>query len=163
MQQALLADLGNPAIHRRVRLYAGRVLGSVGDPRFIPQVIRGVKVILPDLVPVPGGTATIGSARWTWDRQADMDERPRHQVEVAPFYLARFPVTNAEYACFIQAGGYNTEDYWTATGWQWRQGKVESSGPVEDLLLIYQRFRQDPAAIAQWVKDGRLTPDGTRN
>ena len=159
VQQALLADLGNPGIHRRVRLQAGRVLGAVGDPRFAPQVIRGVKVILPDLVPVPGGTATIGSARWPWDRQAETDERPRHQVEVAPFYLARFPVTNAEYACFIQAGGYDTEHYWTPTGWQWRQGKVESSGPVEDLLELYQYYRQDPAAIAQWLKEGRLTPD----
>ncbi len=54
VQQEVLADLGNPDIHRRVRLQAGRVLGAVGDPRFTPQVIRGVKVILPDLVPVPG-------------------------------------------------------------------------------------------------------------
>ena len=45
-----------------------------------------------------------------------------------PFYLARFPVTNAQYACFIQAGGYDTALYWTPTGWQWRQGKVEGSG-----------------------------------
>jgi formylglycine-generating enzyme required for sulfatase activity len=160
VQQALVADLGNPAIHRRVRLQAGRVLGGVGDPRFVPQVIRGVKVILPDLIPVPGGTATIGSARWPWDRQAATDERPRHQVEVAPFYLARFPVTNAEYACFIQAGGYDTEHYWTPSGWQWRQGKVESSGPVEELLQLYQYYRQDPAVIAQWLKAGRLTPHG---
>ena len=78
---------------------------------------------------------------------------------MAPFYLARFPVTNAEYACFIQAGGYDTEHYWTPTGWQWRQGKGESSGPVEDLLQLYQYYRQDPAAIAQWLKEGRLTPE----
>jgi formylglycine-generating enzyme required for sulfatase activity len=159
VQQGLLADLGNPDIHRRVRLQAGHVLGTMGDPRFTPQVIRGVKVILPDLVPVQGGTATIGSARWPWDRHADGDERPRHQVEVAHFYLARFPVTNAEYACFIQAGGYDTEDYWTPTGRQWRQGEVESSGPVEDFLEFYQYYRQNPGAIAQHVKEGRMTPE----
>jgi Sulfatase-modifying factor enzyme 1 len=132
VQQALLADLGNPDLHRRVRLHAGRVLGAVGDPRFTPQVMRGVRVILPDLVPVSGGTAIIGSRCWPWDRQAAAYERPRHQVRVASFYLARFPVTNAEYACFMQAGGYETEHYWTPTCWQWRQGQVENSGPVED-------------------------------
>jgi formylglycine-generating enzyme required for sulfatase activity len=159
VQQTLLADLGNPDIHRRVRLYTGRVLGAVGDPRFAPQVIGGIKVILPDLVPVPGGTATIGSRRWPWDRQADADERPSHRVQVAAFYLARFPVTNAEYGCFIQAGGYETEHYWTSNGWQWRQGQVDSSGPVEDLLELRQFYQQNPAAIAQEIKEGRLTPN----
>jgi formylglycine-generating enzyme required for sulfatase activity len=125
----------------------------------VPQVIRGVKVIPPDLVPVPGGTATIGSARWPWDRRADTNERPRHQVEVASFYLARFPVTNAEYACFMEAGGYDTEHYWTPTGWQWRQGKGESSGPVEDLLQIYQYYRQNSATIERDLKEGRTTPE----
>src|SRR4030095_3446094 len=57
-----IADLGNPHLHRRARLAAGRVLGAVGDPRLTPQVIHSVQVILPDLVSVPGGTATIGSA-----------------------------------------------------------------------------------------------------
>jgi len=159
VQQALLADLGNPAIHRLVRLQAGRVLRVLGDPRFAPQAIRGVRVIPPDLVPVPGGTATIGSARWPWDRQAETNERPRHRVEMAPFYLARFPVTIAEYACFIQAGGYDTEHHWTPTGWQWRQRKVESGGPVEDLLEIYRYYRQNPEVIAQWLREGRLTPE----
>src|SRR5262249_9128372 len=132
VQQALLADLGNADLHRRTRLQAGRVLGTVGDPRFIPQLVHGVEAILPDLVPVPSGMATLGSARWPWDRQADADERPQHQVEVAAFYLARFPVTNTEYACFVQAGGYATECYWTPDGWQWRQGEGASSGPVEE-------------------------------
>ncbi len=45
VQQALLADLGNPALHRRMRLQAGHVLGAVGDPRFMPQVLHGVQVV----------------------------------------------------------------------------------------------------------------------
>ena len=76
-----------------------------------------------------------------------------------PFYLARFPVTNAQYACFIQAGGYDTALYWTPTGWQWRQGKVEGSGPVEDLLELYRYYRQNPGGITQSLKEGRMTPE----
>src|SRR5262249_39258011 len=128
VQRALLTDLGNPHLHRRTRLAAGRVLGMVGDLRLTPQVINGVHVILPDLVAVQGSSAIIGSARWPWDRQAYDNERPRHRVPVAAFYLARLPVTNAEYACFMQAGGYDTERYWTPAGWQWRHGQGENSG-----------------------------------
>jgi hypothetical protein len=62
--RALLADLGDPHLHRRTRLAAGRVLGVVGDPRFTPQAINGVQVILPDLVSVPGGTAIWRGASW---------------------------------------------------------------------------------------------------
>jgi iron(II)-dependent oxidoreductase len=95
---------------------------------------------------VPGGTATIGSAPWLWDWRADADERPRHLVSVASFYLACFPVTNAEYNCFIQAGDYDTEHYWTPTGWQWRQRHVESSGMVSILLCREAETQQPPHA-----------------
>jgi len=156
VQQALLADLGNPALHRRARLQAGRVLGAVGDPRFVPQVANGVEVVWTEWVYVPGGRATIGSGRW--DRQAFPNERPRHHVDIAPFYLGRFPVTNAEYDCFIKAGGYETEAYWTPAGWQWRQGQLRDSGPVEDGLEFRRYLLRNPGEIERRLKDGRWMP-----
>ncbi len=57
----LLADLYNPIMHLRTRLQAGIVLGRIGDPRFEPQEINGVKVILPQMVNVPAGKYLIGS------------------------------------------------------------------------------------------------------
>jgi formylglycine-generating enzyme required for sulfatase activity len=33
------------------------------------------------------------------------------------FQIARFPVTNAEYARFIAAGGYTQQEWWTEQGW----------------------------------------------
>jgi formylglycine-generating enzyme required for sulfatase activity len=158
VQQALLADLGNAALHRRTRLQAGRVLGAVGDPRLAPQQVGSVSVILPDLVRVPGGLATLGSARWPWDRQADADERPRHRVPVAEMYLGRWPVTNAEYRCFMQVGGYDVERYWTPEGWQWRQGQGGHSGPVEELLEFWRFYQREPRRIEQDFKAGRLLP-----
>src|SRR5262249_37876498 len=156
VQRALLADLGNPHLHRRARLAAGRVLGVVGDPRFTPQVIHGVQVILAGLVAVRGGTATIGSARWPWERQAYDDERPQHRVPVAALYLACFPVTNAEYTCFMQAGGYDTERYWMPAGWQWRHGQGENSGPVEEVLYIWRGYLRKPSLTAQRLKAGQM-------
>ena len=69
------------------------------------------------MVRFPGGVAEIG----TDDRSAAYDnERPRHTVEVAPFWIDVHPVTNREFLLFIAAGGYETPEYWSAAGWQWR-------------------------------------------
>jgi formylglycine-generating enzyme required for sulfatase activity len=159
VQQALLVDLGDPALHRRARIEAGRVLAAMGDPRLQPVRLNQVTLILPDLVKVPGGTATLGSRRWPFDRQAFNDERPRHQVQVATFYLGRWPVTNAEYRCFIEAGGYDEERYWPPAGWQWRQGKAETSGPVEDWLGFRRTVLENPTLIDQYLKEGRWMPE----
>ncbi|MCP4685464.1 MAG: SUMF1/EgtB/PvdO family nonheme iron enzyme, partial [bacterium] len=155
VQQGLLDDLGNPALHRRARIQAGRVLGQVGDPRFETVTLNGVSLILPDFIEIPGGVATLGSN----DDEAYDDEQPVHQVEIAPFYLARYPVVNAEYRCFIQAGGYNTERYWLPTGWQWRQGELEESGPLEQILETRQQLLQKPKEIERWLEEGLMTPD----
>jgi formylglycine-generating enzyme required for sulfatase activity len=154
VQQALLQDLGDPALHRRARIQAGRVLAQVGDPRLTPLELNGVKVILPELVEVPGGAATLGSD----DSDAFDNEQPVHQVEVAPFYLARRPVTNAEYGCFIRAGGYDTERYWPPAGWQWRQGQAEESGPVQDWLEYRRLVLDNPKIINQFLNEGRWMP-----
>jgi formylglycine-generating enzyme required for sulfatase activity len=37
------------------------------------------------------------------------------------FQIARFPVTNAEYARFIDTGGYEQQEWWTEQGWQYKQ------------------------------------------
>jgi formylglycine-generating enzyme required for sulfatase activity len=155
VQQALLQDLSDPALHRRARIQAGRVLGNVGDPRLEPATINGVEVILPDLVEVPGGTATLGSA----EAEAYEDEQPVHQVEVATFCLTPWPVTNAEYRCFMNAGGYDTEHYWTPAGWQWRQGQAETRGAVETIMDYYRALAENPGLIDQWFKEGRITRD----
>ena len=45
------------------------------------------------------------------------NEAPRHLVEVAPFEIARAPVTNREYLAFVDAGGYGDESLWDEEGW----------------------------------------------
>ena len=54
-------------------------------------------------------------------------ERPRHQVMVQPYGLADRPVTNAEWAGFIEAGGYADPRLWLSDGWTWvREQRIEA-------------------------------------
>ncbi len=71
-----------------------------------------------DMVELPGGTFTIGTDEraWVYD-----NERPSHEVEVAPFRLDRTPVTNRQYRAFVEDGGYDDARLWNAAGWAWRQ------------------------------------------
>lgn len=161
VQMALLAALGNPAWHRRARLQAGRVLAALGDPRFAAQEINGAMMILPELVAVPGGKATIG--RDKGDAEAYDDEHPAHSVEIAPFYLGRYPVTNAEYSCFIKAGGYDNPEYWMPAGWAWRKGEGDVNGPVDEWLGNRTIVKRNPVILEQLVREGRMAPDEADN
>ncbi len=46
------------------------------------------------------------------------NELPRHKCYVDNFQLASKPVTNGEYLLFINAGGYQTAEYWLSDAWQ---------------------------------------------
>lgn len=37
------------------------------------------------------------------------------------YSIAKYPITNAQYAKFIKAGGYTTESWWIKRGWQRKQ------------------------------------------
>jgi gamma-glutamyl hercynylcysteine S-oxide synthase len=64
----------------------------------------------------PGGAVEIG----TGDRAAAYDnERDRHVVDLAPFWIDRDPVTNGDFLAFIAAGGYTAREYWSDAGWKW--------------------------------------------
>ncbi|MCH9687661.1 MAG: SUMF1/EgtB/PvdO family nonheme iron enzyme [Deltaproteobacteria bacterium] len=54
-----------------------------------------------ELVRIPGGEFLMGSAADEEDGYDD--ERPQHEVTLANFYLARTPVTNAQYRVFLEA------------------------------------------------------------
>jgi gamma-glutamyl hercynylcysteine S-oxide synthase len=48
------------------------------------------------------------------------NERPAHTVDVAPFWIGRAPVTNAQWREFIADGGYTRPDLWSDRGWAHR-------------------------------------------
>jgi formylglycine-generating enzyme required for sulfatase activity len=67
------------------------------------QHIQGVKVILPPMVRIPGGTFLLG-CNPEQDSDGYFDEMPQHEVTIDDFFLAKYPVTVAEYQCAVEAG-----------------------------------------------------------
>jgi iron(II)-dependent oxidoreductase len=69
-------------------------------------------------VAIPGGSFRLGAepdaSHFVFD-----NEKWAHPVEIAPFRIARAPVTNAEFAAFVDAGGYRERDFWDAEGRAW--------------------------------------------
>jgi ergothioneine biosynthesis protein EgtB len=76
---------------------------------------------------VPGGSWQLGST--TGDGFIFDNEKWAHAVELKPFRIARAAVTNAEFAAFIEAGGYRTREFWSDAGWAWRE-KTNAERPV---------------------------------
>jgi len=76
---------------------------------------------------IPGGTFLLGS---TPDVPFVFDnEMWAHPVEVGPFAISRTAVTNAEFAAFVDDGGYRRRELWDEAGWQWRES-VKAEHPV---------------------------------
>lgn len=81
----------------------------------------------PDDVTVTGGEIELGAecnAVFVFD-----NEKWAHAVRVEPFAIATTAVTQAEFAEFVNDGGYRRPELWCDEGWQWRL-KTEAQHPV---------------------------------
>jgi iron(II)-dependent oxidoreductase len=76
--------------------------------------------------PLPGDVEVPGVRGFMLGGSEEMpfvfdNEKWAHPVDVAPFRIARAPVTNAEFAGFVEAGGYGNPAYWSQWGRLWLQ------------------------------------------
>ena len=79
---------------------------------------RKAEVIPSGDAELPGGPFMLGAAPGE-DFVFD-NEKWAHEVKLAPFRIARAPVTCAEYLDFLQAGGYGRREWWSDQGWRWK-------------------------------------------
>lgn len=70
---------------------------------FEGRIIKGVEVIVPPVCNVPAGDFLMGSDPRRDPGARDL-ELPQHRVTLSGYQIARYPVTVAEYACFVRGG-----------------------------------------------------------
>ena len=107
LQGQLVASLENEALTPQQRAEAGDALGKLGDPR------PGVCTLEPELIEIPAGDFLYG-------------EKKETRTIEKPFAIARYPVTVAQFAFFVEDGGYEEPRWWGgegSTAWQWRLDK----------------------------------------
>jgi len=81
---------------------------------------RGVRAILPapfDWINIPAGKVKLGGnsgANGGYIKQATT-------FDVLAFAIAKYPTTNAQFAKFVEAGGYTQKKWWTDAGWQQKE------------------------------------------
>ncbi len=109
LRQRLIRIFTENLLPPRERADAGFVLGPLGDPR------EGVCTLPPLWVELEGGTFRMGS-----DEGEDR-EKPPHEVELSPFKISKYPITNAQFEMFMNGGGYQNEKWWSNDGWDYRQ------------------------------------------
>jgi ergothioneine biosynthesis protein EgtB len=104
----------------------------------------------PGDVEVAGGTWHLGStpdARFAFD-----NEKWAHPVVLQPFRIARAPVTNSEFAAFVEEGGYRQRRFWSDEGWRWRES-ADAQAPV------YWRHTDDGGwAVRRFARIEPLAP-----
>ncbi|MCG8353852.1 MAG: SUMF1/EgtB/PvdO family nonheme iron enzyme [Chloroflexales bacterium] len=106
---------GETMVHIRQTL--GYPAPPIANTRLMPPPID--YDFEPHDVAIPGGTFMLGA---TQDMPFVLDnEKWAHPVELAPFHISAMPVTIAQYQAFVEAGGYQAREYWSAEGWEWRR------------------------------------------
>ncbi|MEZ4863741.1 MAG: SUMF1/EgtB/PvdO family nonheme iron enzyme [Caldilineaceae bacterium] len=131
----LLAIMRASPLNAVERADAGRVLAKLGDPRI--EVLDPLQM---EWCEIPAGPFIMGSAED--DPYAHDREKPQHIFNIPYTYcIARYPVTNAQFRFFIDAGGYHYPPYWVEAkqqGYWVREGFKSNSD---------ERLRTAPYAL----------------
>ena len=147
---ALVSAMQGRAVETILRRRAGLVLGRLGwRPTDLDAVVE-----------VAAGDFLYG------------DDREKKTIPFA-YWIGKYPVTNCEYARFIEDGGYRRRELWSEAGWRWREeqqreapaywGSLEWNNPV---LPVVGVSWYEAEAYCAWLAarniEGFTVPPGYR-
>ena len=136
VQKYLLAVGNDETQTLSIRRHAGLLLGDSG---WLPAD-------LDLMIPIPKGPFLCGDNKTPTKIPHD-------------FWIGKYPVTNAQYKCFIEAGAYQDKTYWTDKGWQlrseyyWQKPKYwEDSGWANPLSPVVGVSWFEAQAYCAWLQ-----------
>jgi rhamnose transport system permease protein len=94
-----------------------------------------------EMIEIPAGPFTMG------DDSSDPNEGPAYTVELPTFYMDKFEVTNADFAQFVEATGYQTEPEQRDSKKTWRTYATEGK---ENHPVVKVTFN-DAQAFCEWM------------
>lgn len=117
-----------------------------------------------DLLPQPFAWIDIPAGSVTIDRGGYATDQGK-TFEVGPFTIAKYPVTNAQFAGFMAANGYDQPQWWPPLGWQLRQDETWTA----PRLWYDQKWNQpdypvvgvtwfEAVAFCHWLSDATAEP-----
>jgi formylglycine-generating enzyme required for sulfatase activity len=149
---------------------------SLAQKQFVVRAYNGVEVIIPPIITVLAGAFLMGSDK-KQDTQAYDSELPQHTETLATYQIAIYPLTVAEYACFVKATNRAAPPNAGAVTWQ-KQLAERQEHPVvciswNDALVYAQWLAQVTGEAyrlpseAEWEQaargtDGRIYPWGNQ-
>ena len=116
-----LLPLYHEYMHAEALTYTRQTLGypAPSFSNLLPTAARVGGGPFPGDVEVTGGKFMLGATndvRFVFD-----NEKWAHEVDVEPFKIAKAPVTNEEFAAFVDDGGYREKRWWSPAGRIWQE------------------------------------------
>jgi gamma-glutamyl hercynylcysteine S-oxide synthase len=114
-------------MHCEAFLYTRQTLGYTPPATAEKSGRHHHTVECPGDVHIAGGCFKLGASpdeKFVFD-----NEKWAHEVELAPFSMARTPVTNEQFLAFVQDDGYRRRELWSMSGWEWRM-RSAAQAPV---------------------------------
>ena len=159
----LQETMGDSRVKAAVRAGAGRALARLRDPRAEVMTPEGMRFCY-----VPRGRFWMGSG--DEDEMAIDAEKPLHEVDIPyGYWVARYPVTNAQFHRFVDdPQGYRADTWWTKAGLEWRERGGRSPIYGEPWTLpnhpVVETTWYEAVAFAEWfafiLRRSELLPEG---
>jgi formylglycine-generating enzyme required for sulfatase activity len=148
IRRRLVQLLEGGHLDARERTAAGEALAQLGDPRFradawyLPARFQGGPEPLLGFVEVPTGAFLMGEGK------------EQHTVDLLAYYVARYPVTHAQYWAFVQDTGHKAptaeEGYESEKAYEWREGQPPPHRLNQPVVLVTWH---DARAYCAWLTE----------
>jgi formylglycine-generating enzyme required for sulfatase activity len=115
---ATLADGIKAVLDKKASATTPVAQAAAPAPAAPPPAPKAAKPSSLSLLPAPFAWVEIPGGRGTMKTN---QSGVTLTIPTEKYWISKYPITNAQFARFIEAGGYSTQRWWTAAGWEQRQ------------------------------------------